>query len=530
MRKLVSYLTFCFLLIVQNAIACDGLSSSVVSNQYIGNNQYLLTIEICEFVSNSDGFDEAAIYGILISVNGANVIGTNTPSLTGISSGLTINASQPSSNQVEYGDWGNGSAPVFLAYGDPEECWTIELIVDNAAVTVDVLSSSFDGASQPGFGMNNVNGVWGCGTGMAVPPASCNSDWTAPVLCEGDTNVIDLNATTSNTGVFSGTGVNSATNEFDPTGLSGNIPVTFTVGDAFFSCSTTWNIVLNPIISQIANYTLCEGENYTYPDGTVSSNIVTNESHVSNLVSLNTGCDSIITTNIAITPILYNTVDQVICLGDDYTYPDGTVSTNILVDESQVSVILATTGCDSVVTTNLTVASPIIADFTMSIEVGCIPQEVYFTNNSTLNGVTVCSWEFGDGSSSSICGDQTITYDQAGIYQVQLIIEDQCYSDTVQKIFVGDDCSIYIPNVVSLSSDTENKTWYVTADGIQSFECIILNRWGNVITTLNDVQEHWDARTDSGDLVNEGTYFYKIDLTYLNGITEQKHGFINVIH
>ena len=586
MKRIFYLAIFCATICVNSSSACDGLSAVVGSNVYIGNGEYLLTIEVCESVSNSDGINSANIYGIIVTVNGANVIGINTPSITGITSGLTVNANQVAPNQVEYGDWGNGAAPILLAYGDPLECWTIELIVDGPAVTIDVLSSSFDGALQPGAGMSLYNGIWGCGNGLAVPPVVCNSDWIPPVLCEGSTSLVDLNLTTVNTGVFSGVGVDTLTNSFDPTGLSGAISVTFTVGDALFNCSTTLDIIINPILIETINTTICENGSYTYPDGTTSVNIVVNETNVSTLVSAVTGCDSIITTNITVqtiapvqqdvsiclgedytypdgsvssnitTPesqtstlqsiitgcdstIVTNIsliaiptvqIDEVVCSGDSFTFPDGSISSNIIISESQTSTIQSViSGCDSIVVTNISVAAPIMANISIDMPTGCVPQEVVVSNMSSGGPFNNCFWDFGDGTTSNDCGPQTITYSFDGTYTISLIVENGCYIDTSEVTFVGTQCSIYIPNIISLSSNSGNNTWFVSSEGIESFNCVIINRWGNLVKTLTSVNDYWDGTTESGNPMNEGTYYYLIDVVYNNGLEEQKHGFIQLV-
>ncbi len=113
----------------------------------------------------------------------------------------------------------------------------------------------------------------------------------------------------------------------------------------------TTNITIIPIYSNIVDTSVCEGTNYTYPDGTTQL-IVASTSYASNLLKLN-GCDSIITTNINMLPSYSISVDTVICDGENYTYPDGTIET-IIENTNQVSSFLTATGCDSIITTNIT--------------------------------------------------------------------------------------------------------------------------------------------------------------------------------
>jgi subtilisin-like proprotein convertase family protein len=87
-------------------------------------------------------------------------------------------------------------------------------------------------------------------------------------------------------------------------------------------------------------------------------------------------------------------------------------------------------------------------------------------------------------------------------------------------------CDITAPNVVVLSSQTGNEAFFVNYEGISSFNCTILNRWGNVIFEYTNPAEKWYGKTSSGETVEEGTYFYRIDATLDGGIELQKHGFI----
>jgi hypothetical protein len=47
-----------------------------------------------------------------------------------------------------------------------------------------------------------------------------------------------------------------------------------------------------------------------------------------------------------------------------------------------------------------------------------------------------------------------------------------------------------------------------------------------VIFEYTNPAEKWYGKTAAGDIVEEGTYFYRIDATLDGGIELQKHGFI----
>ena len=119
-----------------------------------------------------------------------------------------------------------------------------------------------------------------------------------------------------------------------------------------------------------------------------------------------------------------------------------------------------------------------------------------------------------------------ITVDAAGDYTVT--VSNICSSSSDIASITIKPCDIEVPNILSLSSVNGNNLFSVDYDGISKFECFILNRWGNVIYTYTDPAGSWDGKTQDGVIVEEGTYFYKINATFDGGIDVQKHGFVYV--
>lgn len=122
----------------------------------------------------------------------------------------------------------------------------------------------------------------------------------------------------------------------------------------------------------------------------------------------------------------------------------------------------------------------------------------------------------------------SITVSEPGIYTVTA--SNVCHSTTDSAIFGNKLCDIEAPNVISLSSNVGNNLWFVQQEGIKDFNCVIVNRWGNVIYEFNDAAGSWDGHTQKGNLVEEGTYFYTIKAVTDNDDAIEKHGLIQVIH
>ena len=91
----------------------------------------------------------------------------------------------------------------------------------------------------------------------------------------------------------------------------------------------------------------------------------------------------------------------------------------------------------------------VLADFETP-PIGCEPQTHQFNNTSVHNNSSIFNWDFGDGSSSNL-ENPSHTFQQAGTYDVQLVISDTAacnFSDTVVKqIIVIGDTSYHIGNV-----------------------------------------------------------------------------------
>ena len=87
-------------------------------------------------------------------------------------------------------------------------------------------------------------------------------------------------------------------------------------------------------------------------------------------------------------------------------------------------------------------------------------------------------------------------------------------------------CDLNAPNVIVLSSTVGNDEFFVNYNGITDFQCVILNRWGNKVYEYTDPAGTWPGTNMSGKVLDEGTYFYKINAKFEGGNEIQKHGFV----
>jgi PKD repeat protein len=128
--------------------------------------------------------------------------------------------------------------------------------------------------------------------------------------------------------------------------------VTFPDQSVLFSNQV--EVIVHPVFSGSDEYEVCQGANFTFHDGTQVMNVTSDMVH-SNALQSSEGCDSIIETTLIVYPV-YDFVEyEDLCQGENYTFPDGTQVSNLMADRSHVSHLLTQQGCDSVIETHLSV-------------------------------------------------------------------------------------------------------------------------------------------------------------------------------
>jgi hypothetical protein len=116
-------------------------------------------------------------------------------------------------------------------------------------------------------------------------------------------------------------------------------------------CDSTVTLILTelPIHELFIEVEICEGETYILPDGIEVTSSSTTVLLYQNIL----GCDSTVTVTVLVYPIQETIIDVEICEGESVTLPDGsTVSAAGSYDVTLASVV---TGCDSTITTNIAV-------------------------------------------------------------------------------------------------------------------------------------------------------------------------------
>jgi gliding motility-associated-like protein len=187
-------------------------------------------------------------------------------------------------------------------------------------------------------------------------------------------------------------------------------------------------------------------------------------------------------------------------------------------------------GCTNSVTITTEIFPKPIASFTASPNPGEVSEDIVFTDQSTSANSIISAWEwdFADGD-TSIVQNPINTYDNAGAFEVQLIVFDaEGCRDTVLNlinIMYGPD----VPTAFSPNGDGENDFAMVLGEVFESIDFKIYNNWGEIIFQTNIVGSlGWDG-TWKDEPQPMGVYVYTAIVTTADGAVVEISGDISLI-
>ena len=136
-------------------------------------------------------------------------------------------------------------------------------------------------------------------------------------------------------------------------------------------------------------------------------------------------------------------------------------------------------------------------------------------------------WRFADGGYEP--GQRIVvhTFPEAGRYLVGLIVSSDvgCSDTAIRRVDVVD--ILKVPSVFSPNNDGYNDYLKVRTNGVNRYLFSVYTRSGNLVYRSESPVIIWDGRTFSGNILQEGTYYYII--SQLDGDPKvEKKGFIHL--
>jgi len=279
----------------------------------------------------------------------------------------------------------------------------------------------------------------------------------------------------------------------------------------------TSSVVVGNIISFTNEINICPGEIVDLPDG--SSQVFNQSETVLTTLSSAVGCDTLVSTVVIVSQDYAFTLNDIVCSGESYTFFDGTTINNIQDSISQVSMLTTTDGCDSIITTNLAVVpsssetinflvcpgdSLVLSDGSVRYDI----QENFFYNdiNTTSTG---CDSSFFSVVNVAVSYNEVYdtTVCEIGTIDFGIILIEDIVSDTLIEInqLTAEGCD----SIFNITVDLEfiDQTLSLDNGTLTANQSGIDYAWFNCDTNV----EIFNANNQSFSPTNNGTYAVILD-------------------
>ena len=137
---------------------------------------------------------------------------------------------------------------------------------------------------------------------------------------------------------------------------------------------------------------------------------------------------------------------------------------------------------------------------------------IFFTDKSLSNyPLTNWLWSFDENNDSSSFQNPNYSYQDTGIFTVQLIVVDShgCKDTTYNTVHIGAEYIFYAPNSFTPNGDNVNDIFRIHSAVISSFNMIIFDRWGNKVFESDNINKGWDGKYKD-KLAQEDVYLWKV--------------------
>ena len=277
---------------------------------------------------------------------------------------------------------------------------TTNLTVSPAITGSQTISLCSGGSVTVGTTTHNTSGTY-----VDVISAMNGCDSTVTTVL-----IINTTITTSQTlTVCSGGSVTVGSNTYSTSGVYTD---TFTAIGGCDSTVTT-NLTVSPAITSSQTLTVCAGGSVT-----VGGTTHTTSGTFTDILTAANGCDSTVTTNLTVSPAITGSQTLTVCAGGSVTIGGTTHTTS----GTFTDILTAANGCDSTVTTNLTVSPAITGSQTLtvcaggSVSVGGTTHTTTGTFTDILTAANGCDSTVTTNLivSPAITGSQTLTVCSGG--------------------------------------------------------------------------------------------------------------------
>lgn len=168
-------------------------------------------------------------------------------------------------------------------------------------------------------------------------------------------------------------------------------------------------------------------------------------------------------------------------------------------------------------------ASPLVTDI--------YHPEVIFENTSNTPHDSLIILP-GDGSRYVNQSPVEHSYIDTGYYLAKVVLINQfgCRDTSQKLIWIQPPTNVFIPNAFTPDGDGMNEVFRPVVTGINTYEFIVFNRWGERVFMTTNPYEGWNGRYENtGVQMATGVYTYQLNLLDQNNEAIQRSGVLKLI-
>ena len=162
-----------------------------------------------------------------------------------------------------------------------------------------------------------------------------------------------------------------------------------------------------------------------------------------------------------------------------------------------------------------------LVDFSFSPErTSVLDPNIKFTNLTT--GGSQYAWTFDRNSIPSVSTEEhpfvSFLSEQGDTFNICLeATNGACKADTCKDVIILNNVSVYVPNSFTPNGDGLNDVFYPNGkfhnnpEGLDKFEFIVFNRWGEQVFRSTTPYKGWDGTFNgNGEFVQTDVYVWKL--------------------
>jgi len=284
----------------------------------------------------------------------------------------------------------------------------------------------------------------------------------------------------------------------------------------------TLQLTVNPRKYTTINTAICYGETYL-----AGGHLQTTTGVYRDTLRSWQGCDSVITTNLTVHPLPDPDlgIDRGICIGNTLTLDPGNFS-NYLWQNGSVSPTFSTNiiGNYSVTVTNIfncKAADTVRVTSILPLPSGFLPPDSSLCKGNILQ---IKAKGFIDYNWSNGSLNNFIDITQDGTYSVNVIDKYGCKGNDSITVSFYKCINIMVPNAFTPNNDGLNDTFKPLIPApVKDYHMQIFNRWGQLVFETKDYKAGWDGTIKSGKQAT-AAYVYLITLIDIEGNHVKKQG------